>query len=114
MAKRPPKPAGMPTVSDIIKTLGFSERSVRAWFRGERSIPILKLQAILHAFPYVDARWLVDEFSRRWTKKAPPNALGLHINSDEGIGAAIRAKRTIRGGHLPRPPKAKRANLPAP
>ncbi len=114
MGKRAPKPAGMPTVSDIIKTLGFSERSVRAWFRGERSIPILKLQAILHAFPYVDARWLVDELSRRWVKNGPANASGLIINADEGIAAAIRAKRTIRGGHLPRPPKAKPANPPAP
>ena len=114
MGRRKVQPAGMPTVSDIIKTLGFSERSVRAWFRGERSIPILKLQAILHAFPYVDARWLVDELSRRWAEKCPPNASGLHINADEGIASAIRAKRTIRGGHLPRPPKAKPAILQAP
>lgn len=95
-----------------MKTLGFSERSVRAWLMGQRSIPILKLHAILQAFPYLDARWLVDEFALRWREKAPPTALGYNVDADQGIGATIRAHRTIRAGRRPRPPKGQPADPP--
>ncbi len=96
----------LPSVKDIAQTLGFTERSVRAWLTGQRSIPILKLNAILNAFPYLDARYVVSELSLRFKEKAPPTARGYHVEADSGIGSAIRSRRTLRKGRRLRPKKA--------
>ena len=109
MAKRKLKERApmLPSVRDISQTLGFTERSVRAWLTGERSIPVLKLNAILNAFPYLDARYVVSELSLRFKEKAPPTARGYNAEADSGIGAAIRSRRTLREGRRLRPPKVK-------